>query len=321
MTNTDKYGRKIDYLRISVTDKCNLRCSYCMPEEGVCHKDHNQVLRIEEILQIVQVAAKEGVKKIRLTGGEPLVRRGILSLIEGIAQIPGIREITMTTNGTLLKTMAHELKAAGLNRVNISLDTLNPETFYKITRGGILEETLEGIDAAIEAGLGPIKINAVLIGSVNDSEIEDFLSFAADKGIEWRLIELMPIGQVSDWSSDHFIRGKDLLKTIDGLERIEDTAYRRVKMYCHHPTGARLGLIDAISGKFCDSCNRLRLTADGMIKPCLHSDREYDVHPYLNNVDQLTEFYRSCVYNKPKEHTMDTDAHQPILRNMNRIGG
>ena len=321
MATRDKYGRKIDYLRISVTDKCNLRCNYCMPEDGVCHKNHSQMLRNEEMLEFVRVAAAEGVRKVRLTGGEPLIRRGIVSLIKEIKAIPGIEDIAMTTNAILLKGQAKALKEAGLDRVNISLDTLNPHTFSEITRGGKLQEALDGIDAALEAGLTPVKINTVLIGGVNDHEIMDFIDFAAEKGLVWRIIELMPIGEVSDWSEEHFVSGKDLLENIPGMSRVVDSSMKRVKKYHHHEKDVYIGLIDAISGKFCDSCNRLRLTSDGKVKPCLHSDMEHDVFPYLGDVDKLTEFYRNCAQGKPKEHNMDTEDHKPILRNMNRIGG
>ena len=321
MTIRDTYGRKIDYLRISVTDKCNLRCSYCMPEDGVCPKDHSQMLRNEEMLEVVKVAAAEGVRKVRITGGEPLVRRGIVELVEAIANVPGIEDIAMTTNATLLKDKAAGLKAAGLARLNISLDTLDSETFRKITRGGCLEEALEGIDAAIRAGFEPIKINTVLIGGVNDHEVEAFIRFAAEKGIQWRIIELMPIGEVADWSSEHFVNGRQLLDSVEGLEILPETVSDRVKMYEHRDYGIRVGLIDTISGKFCNSCNRLRLTADGKIRPCLHSDEEYDVFPYLGDEEALQTFYRRCVRGKPKEHHINEDDFKPIIRNMNRIGG
>lgn len=319
--NIDNYGRTIDYLRISVTDKCNLRCSYCMPEDGVCKKEHTQMLRNEEMLKIVKVAAAEGVKKIRLTGGEPLVRKGILDLIREINQIPGIEDICMTTNGILLKDQAVALKEAGLRRVNISLDTLDSEKYREITRGGSLEEAMAGIEAAVEAGMAPIKINTVLIGGVNDGEVMDFMNFAAKYQCEWRIIELMPIGEVSDWSADHFVSGQKLLEGISSLEPIIDTTMRRVKKFYNKDLELSVGLIDAISGKFCDSCNRLRLTSDGKIKPCLHSDVEHDVFPHLDDPVKLRDFYRTCVLDKPKEHHMEDDGYQPITRNMNRIGG
>ena len=319
--NIDNYGRTIDYLRISVTDKCNLRCSYCMPEEGVCKKAHTQMLRNEEMLEIVKVAALEGVKKIRLTGGEPLVRKGIVDLIRGINEVVGIEDICMTTNGILLNNQAMALKEAGLRRLNISLDTLDRDKYKEITRGGSLDEALAGIHAAIEAGIRPIKVNTVLIGGFNDNEVMDFMKFASTYDLEWRMIELMPIGEVSQWSSEHFVNGQQLLASIPNLTSVVDTSTRRVKKYYHSELDITIGLIDAISGSFCDSCNRLRLTSDGKIKPCLHSDIEHDVIPYLGNPVKLRAFYRSCVLDKPKEHHLNDDDYEPIMRNMNRIGG
>lgn len=321
MASKDQYGRKIDYIRISVTDKCNLRCSYCMPEEGVQHKYHTQILRNEQMLEVVKVAASEGVHKVRLTGGEPLVRRGIVELVRDIAHVPGIEEIAMTTNATLLVDRAQALKEAGLTRINISLDTLNPQTFKQITRGGDLFKALNGIDAAIEADLQPIKVNTVLIGGVNDHEVMDFIRYVGERQLDWRIIELMPIGEVADWSSDHFVSGGELLAGIPGMVKIPGTSGYRVKRFLYEPLNVRVGLIDAVSGKFCDSCNRLRLTSDGKVRPCLHSDLEYDVYPFIDDVEELRRFYRNCVQGKPKEHHITDDDYQPVKRNMNRIGG
>lgn len=322
MTNIDKYGRKVDYMRISVTDLCNLRCQYCMPEDGICNKlPHDQILRIEEILKVVRTAASEGIRKIRITGGEPLIRKGVVDLIREIKATPGIEEIGMTTNGILLDKYAVDLKAAGLDRVNISLDTLDDEKYRRMTRGGNVDQVVEGIRAAADAGLSPIKMNTVLIGGFNNDEVDDFMAFAKQYDIQWRVIELMPIGQVSQWSSDHFISGRDLFDNHPDLEMVERKKYRRVKTYYNHKLDIEIGLIDSLSGKFCDSCNRLRLTADGKIKPCLHSDTEYDVKPYLKDTESLEDFYRTCIISKPKEHHLTDEDHTPVQRNMNRIGG
>ena len=279
------------------------------------------MLRNEQMMEVVKVAAAEGVKKIRLTGGEPLVRRGIVELIRDINEIPGIEDICMTTNATLLAEKAVTLKAAGLRRVNISLDTLKADKYHEITKGGDIEDVMAGIKAAIMADIAPIKINTVLIGGFNEDEIMDFMTFAATYELEWRIIELMPIGEVSDWSSEHFVSGKELLQDVPDLIRIEDTSVCRVKKYHHKALIATVGLIDALSGKFGDSCDRLRLTADGKIKPCLHSDVEHDIFPYLGDEKALKEFYRTCLLDKPKEHHMDDENYHPIFRNMNRIGG
>lgn len=320
--NTDNYGRTIDYLRISVTDRCNLRCQYCMPEEGICHKlNHKDILRIEEIIAFVQVAAKEGIRKVRITGGEPLVRKGIVDLIRAIKAIDGIEEIGMTTNGVLLQRFAKDLKEAGLDRVNISLDTLDEVQYEKMTRGGNLSQVMDGIKAASSVGLSPIKLNTVLIGGFNDEELNRFMVLAKTFDLQWRIIELMPIGQVSEWSADHFISGADLLNNHSSLKRVEDTSGGRVKQFYHKEMDLTIGLIDAISGKFCSSCNRLRLTSDGKIKPCLHSDIEYDIKSYIDDEDGLREFYKQCLLNKPKEHEILEEGYVPITRNMNKIGG
>src|SRR5690554_6333722 len=201
----DTLGREINYLRISVTDLCNLRCKYCMPAEGVCKKNHERILRIEEIEEIVKAAATLGVNKVRVTGGEPLVRKGIVDLIGRIGKIEAIKDIALTTNGLLLKEKALALKAAGLNRVNISLDTLNEEKYRHITRGGELKKVLEGIDEAKRVGLVPIKINTVLIGNFNDDEVADFVSLTLADETDVRFIELMPLGEASGWAKSHFI--------------------------------------------------------------------------------------------------------------------
>lgn len=320
--NVDQYGRTIDYLRISVTDLCNLRCQYCMPEDGICEKlPHEEILRIEEIIKLVKVAAQEGVRKIRLTGGEPLIRRGIVELVGAINEIEGIEEIGMTTNGILLSKYASDLKEAGLTRVNVSIDTLDSSKFAQMTRGGDLSQVMAGLHAAAEVGLKPIKVNTVLIGGFNNHEVDAFMTLAKKYDLLWRVIELMPIGEVSEWSSTHFISGAKLFDEDPNLIRLHETDSSRVKQFYNEALGITIGLIDALSGKFCSSCNRLRLTADGKIKPCLHSDTEYDVKPYLDDEEALRDFYRSCVHNKPKEHGMLEEHYQPIKRNMNRIGG
>lgn len=317
----DTYGREIDYLRISITDRCNLRCTYCMPENGIEKTSHNHIMRIEEIISFVKVAASEGIKKVRITGGEPLVRRGIISLIEGIAKITSIRDISLTTNGSLLSTYAKDLKAAGLNRLNISLDTLDPLKYKEITRLGDIETVLSGIDCAIEQGFDQIKMNTVLIGGFNDSEIDDFIDYTTSHKIKWRLIELMPIGEVAKWQKKHFISGKACLDRHPLLTLDESTANLRVKQYNHAKLSIQVGLIDAISSNFCGSCNRLRLTSEGKIKPCLHSNEEFDLMPYINDSDGLRQYYRQIILKKPESHHMNESDYQPITKNMNHIGG
>ncbi len=321
MGSTDHFGRVIDYLRISVTDLCNQRCLYCMPEKGINKLGHQDILSFEEILTFVEVAAQEGIKKIRITGGEPLIRRGIVNLVESISKINGIKEVTMTTNGELLKNYAKDLVSAGLSRVNISLDSLNPEKYSKMSRGGDLYATLKGIDAAIDAGLTPVKINTVLIGGFNNSELDSFMEFGKKKDIRCRFIELMPIGEVSSWSSSNFVNSAELFENHPDLEKVDSGELKIAKRFHNKRLDIDVELINSLTGMFCHSCNRLRLTADGIIKPCLHSDIEYSIKPYLKNREELRKFYKTCLINKPKEHNINQEGYKPINRNMNRIGG
>lgn len=317
----DSYGRTIDYLRISVTDRCNLRCIYCMPEEGIDKISHSQIMRNEEIVSFVKVAVTFGIKKIRITGGEPLVRTGLASLIAELKHIEGISEIGLTTNGLLLGKYAGELKEAGLDRINISLDTLDSEKYREITRGGCLNQVLEGIRLVSKLNFSTTKVNTVLIGGFNDDEIDRLMEFAYYNNLLWRLIELMPIGQVSQWSAERFISGQKLLDSHPLLEKEEGYLNSKEKQYFHKKYGIRVGLINSLSDKFCFNCNRIRLTSDGRIKPCLHSNIEYDVRPHLQDENALRKFYHDCLVNKPKEHTMEESGYQPVMRDMNKIGG
>ncbi len=317
----DTRGRVIDYLRISLTDLCNLRCRYCMPVCGIPKVDHSDLLRFEDIETIVRVAAKEGIKKIRITGGEPLIKRGIVDLIKMISSISGITDIGMTTNGILLEEYAEELKEAGLNRINISLDSLNPKKYSEMTRGGDLSRVLKGIEVSKKIGFSPIKINTVLIGGFNEDETDSFIKYSHVNGLKWRLIELMPIGEVAGWSKDKFVNGTKLLEKHPHLVPDTKCASGIGKNYKHREFNTTIKLIDPLSNSFCKSCNRIRLTADGKVKPCLHSDKEYDIKPYLGNEKKLREFYRFVVFNKPLEHNILDNNYKPIDRNMNRIGG
>lgn len=317
----DHYGRRVNYMRIAVTDRCNLRCRYCMPENGIEKKEHAAILRHEEIVNIVKAGAAVGINKIRLTGGEPLVRRGITQLIEQIAGVEGIEDIGMTTNGTLLERYAEGLKAAGLRRINVSLDTLNPTKYREMTRGGNLSQVLRGLEKAKEVGLAPIKINSVLIGGFNDGEVQDFIRFAAAHDVEWRIIELMPIGEVSSWSKDKFIDGTEFFGRIDGLRKMASKSGGPATVYHHEATGARIGLINPISDKFCGDCNRIRLTADGHLKPCLHSDLEIDIKTVIDDRNRLVKIIESSIENKPGKHDIYGDNFKPVQRDMYRIGG
>jgi len=317
----DKYNRTIDYMRLSVTDRCNLRCKYCMPESGVSKKLHKEILRHEELIEIVKAGALIGIKKIRLTGGEPLIRKNIVELVQEISNVEGINEVTMTTNGLLLKSYLNDLKEAGLTRINLSLDTLNPERYKNITRGGNIEEVLACIPLILEAGLRPLKINVVLIGGFNEDEINDFVELTRHQNIEVRFIELMPIGEASRWTNDKFVSNQKVLE-VSELIKIEKTHPSSPAEYYQLKGGVgKIGLINPISCSFCVDCNRIRVTSDGKVKPCLHSDQEIELMEALRNHEDIVKILRDAVTSKPKEHLINDKEYKPITRDMNRIGG
>lgn len=313
---TDGCGRTIDYLRLSVTDRCNYRCRYCMPEEGVCKRDHRDMLTLEELAEIAQAAVQLGVKKIRLTGGEPLVRRGIVDLCRMLRAIPGLRELCLTTNGSLLPELAAPLREAGVDRLNISLDTLRPERFAQITRRGQLSDVLEGIAAAEAAGFQGLKFDTVLIGGFNDDEIPDFVELTRDHPWEMRFIELMPMGPCADWDKRCFLPGDVVLQRIGALQQIESCGVaRRFRL-----PGAKgtVGLISPVSHDFCAQCRRIRVTADGKLKGCLHSREEINLRG-LHGAE-LEDAIRRGITQKPQHHHL-TERRSDTPRNMNQIGG
>lgn len=313
----DKFGRDIYYLRLSVTDLCNLRCVYCMPEEGVEKRCHSDILTIEEIEEIVRATVACGIRKVRVTGGEPLVRKGIIDICRRISSIPEIQELCITTNGTLLPQYASQLKEAGVKRLNISLDTLNDEKYKMITRTGSLKDTLNGIDAALEAGFENIKINAVLIGGVNDSEIPALLDLTRNKSINVRFIELMPIGECAGWSHERFISNSKVLEAAPELSEVGSSGV--AKLYRLPGGVGTVGLISPISAHFCPTCNRIRVTADGKLKPCLHSSEEVNLRGVHGQA--LVDTIRSAVSIKPQKHHLDENPSSESKRNMNAIGG
>ena len=312
----DQFDREITYLRVSVTDLCNLRCRYCMPE-GVCQKRHEDILSFEEITEIVTAAAELGVRKVRVTGGEPLVRRGCVELCRQIATIPGIREVDMTTNGLLLERCARDLKAAGLSRVNISLDTLDPDKYRYITGGGDLQQALAGIRAAFEADLRPVKLNTVLIGGFNDDEIGAFVELTRTAPLELRFIELMPMG--GDFGKNAYLPGETVLERVPELEPLpEDGGVAR--LYRLPGSKGTVGLISPLSRHFCGSCNRMRLTSEGNLKPCLHSALEIPVRG--KHGAELKDTLREAILGKPSRHgTLDAEHMSQAGRSMNTIGG
>jgi cyclic pyranopterin phosphate synthase len=320
----DSFGRSINYLRISVTDRCNLRCIYCMPPEGVPQISHSEILSYEEIRTVVRAAAELGIYKIRLTGGEPLVRAELPELIRMLSQIEGIEELSLTTNGTFLKKYALELKQAGLSRVNVSLDTLKPDKFRYITRLGELKTVLEGIEAAKEAGFEPVKINTVIMRGINDDEVLDFARMTYEDGWHVRFIELMPFKGVAD-----FVPSIELRQHISLLGKLEPCASitgNGPAMY-YRLAGARgtIGFISPLTEtSFCSRCNRMRLTPDGKLRPCLLGEDEIDLKTPLRNnasVEELKSLILKAVASKPEHHNLEVGNVRPVNRKMSQIGG
>ncbi len=324
----DQFQRQINYLRISVTDRCNLRCVYCMPDGGVKSVPHEEVLTIEEIVEVVAAGVPLGIRKVRLTGGEPLVRRGILKLVQKLHQIPEIDDIALTTNGILLEKMAGGLKEAGVNRVNISLDTLKPARFRKITRGGNLDQVWRGINAALDKKLQPVKINTVAIRGFNDDELVDLARLTIGQPLHVRFIELMPIGTSDNWAGGRYIPTSEVQELItDALGNLteEKLVTGSGPAYYGRLPGARgtVGFISAVSNHFCARCNRLRLTATGQLRPCLFSSQEVDIKQALRagvGREALTRIFREAILNKPDQHDLAA-RWQDDDRVMSQIGG
>lgn len=324
----DRFQRQIQYLRISVTDRCNLRCVYCMPAEGVRSIPHNEILTMEEIAAIVEAGVQVGIKKVRLTGGEPLVRRGILDLVKNLSRIPEIDDIAVTTNGILLADMVADLKAAGVNRVNISLDTLRAGRFKRITRGGSLDAVRRGINAALETGLNPVKINTVAIRGFNDDELLNLARLTLDHPLHIRFIELMPIGTTDGWDRARFISSMEIRELITGalgtLEDVKNVRGNGPARYSRLPGApGTIGFISALSNHFCARCNRLRLTATGQLRPCLFNHREVDLKEPLRagaGREELVRVFQEAILSKPNGHDF-TVNWQENDRIMSQIGG
>ena len=317
----DSHGRNINYLRISVTDRCNLRCMYCMPEQGIESLSHDEILRFEDTLKIVKAATSLGINKIRYTGGEPLVMKDIDKLIYETAKLPGIKDIAMTTNGILLSDMAADLKKAGLKRVNISLDTLNREKFRSITRIGNLDKVLESIDKCLSLGLKPVKINTVLMRGVNDVEFKDFLNLIRELPIEIRFIELMPIGEGIKIYEKSKLSFREMLEQYPELTEIESEKSSTAQLYKLPGAKGKIGFINPVSCKFCSACNKIRLTSTGTIKPCLHSEEEINLREYLGDEVMLTRALKAAILNKPLEHYLEEENESRSVKVMSQIGG
>lgn len=327
----DNFFRVIDYLRVSVTDRCNLRCLYCMPPDGVVPFEHKDILTYEEIVRIVKIGAGLGVRKVRLTGGEPLTRKNIAFLISSIKKVPGIEDLSLTTNGILLEKYATEIAAAGLNRVNVSIDSFDPARYGEITRGGDLDVVLRGLSAAEEAGLRPIKINMVPIRGLNYDEVIDFARLTLDSEYHVRFIEFMPSGHNDYWSRDKYITTDELRKKIETIAPLTPVRMRRdgpSRYFRLKGAKGVIGFISALTHHFCRDCNRLRLTSDGKLRPCLFSETEIDLRAALRSGEpdsEIERLIRLSIEIKPEGHNMaligpdalDTHRRRP----MSKIGG
>lgn len=313
----DGFEREIDYLRVSVTDLCNLRCQYCMPETGVEKLPHSAILSVEELDSAIRAAARCGIRKIRITGGEPLVRRGIVDICRNAAHTPGVEEVCLTTNGTLLPQLAAPLREAGVSRLNISLDTLDAEKYRSITRCGTLQDVLDGLHAAHEVGFTNTKLNCVLMGGVNDDEIADFVALTKELAITVRFIELMPIGASAGWDQARYLSGAAVLEAVPALQTSGSDGVS--ELYQVPGWRGSVGIIRPISRHFCPTCNRIRLTADGKLKPCLHSAQEINLKGL--SPEAMEQTIREAILAKPQRHHLDQTTASESRRGMNAIGG
>jgi cyclic pyranopterin phosphate synthase len=321
-------NRTINYLRLSVTDRCNLRCMYCMPEEGVDFVPHSQILSYEEMLRLVAISVKAGIRKVRLTGGEPLVRKGFIPFLEQLSAIEDLKEISLTTNGVLLKEFALDIKRCGICRINVSLDSLNPQKFMRITGRDYFHRVQEGIEEAELLGFHPIKINVVAMRGINDDEILDFARLSFRKPYHVRFIEFMPIGKNNCWTSERFIPADEIMnaiRTLGELKALEhNTLDGPAQRYKLEGAKGEIGLIGAISNHFCDRCNRLRLTAEGHLRGCLFSDNEIDIKTPLRQgrgEEELLELVKMAIDKKPKGHGLVHLDPKKCVRHMSSIGG
>ena len=322
----DTYGRRIKYLSLSVTDRCNLRCSYCMPAGGVAKLQHSDLLSYEELYRVASACVEQGIVKIRVTGGEPLVRKGLTEFLKRLSGIPGLKELVLTTNGIMLEELAQPLRDAGVARLNISLDSLQPETFSQITRGGDLNRVLRGIEAAEKAGFPPVKINMVVMRGVNDQEILDFAALSLDKAYTIRFIEYMPTLQDREWDAQA-MPGSEILSRISErynlLPLVGAEMAGPARNFKIEGGAGAIGIITPVSGHFCKSCNRIRVTAAGRVRGCLFSEQGVDLKPLLAGDDQepLRETVRRIVTEKPGQHHLTEEGEEKTRVNMSRIGG
>jgi cyclic pyranopterin phosphate synthase len=324
----DEFNRTISYLRISVTDRCNLRCIYCMPPEGLPWIAKADLLSFEEIVRVVEAAASAGVRSIRLTGGEPLVRPRLPDLVAAIAAVPGIEDIALSTNGLLLADQARALARAGLSRVNVSLDTLRPERFEELALRPGLDRVLAGIDAAVAAGLQPIKVNVVIMRGRNDDEIPDFAAMTKERSIAVRFIELMPVEKNVELQGDAYLSSDEVLECVRSVDELEPVAGPAgngpARYYAFAGAPGTVGVISPLSHEYCGTCNRVRLSADGRLRLCLFGDNEVDLRAMLRqgaSRDAIAERLRGSMAVKPERHHLQVGQVQSALAAFSQIGG
>ena len=325
---SDAFARPITYLRVSVTDKCNLRCVYCMPEEGLNWLRRDELLRYEEIVDLVRAAASVGVTSIRLTGGEPLVRRDLSRLVEGIAKIDGIEDISLSTNGLLLEERIDDLVRAGLRRVNVSLDTLREDRFMAIARRPGLDSVLRGIDAAIERGLAPVKVNCVVMRGRNDDEIEAFAELARDRELFVRFIEVMPVHENLGLQRDTYMSADQILARIGAIHELKPVTgpggNGPARYFAYEGAKGAVGVISPLSHDYCERCNRVRLTADGRLRLCLFGDHHIDLRAPLRagaGDEEIAAILRSAMTIKPERHHLKLGEASSQMRAFSEIGG
>ncbi len=332
----DNFQRTIDYMRISITDRCNLRCIYCMPPEGLVSMKHKDILSYEEIVRILRIAVHIGVRKVRITGGEPLIRKNVSYLVILIKSIEGIQDLSLTTNGILLQRYAQELADAGLERVNISLDSLRANRYREITRGGDLDAVLKGIESVEKVGLVPIKINMVPIRGFNDDEIVEFAKLTLTAPYQVRFIEFMPFGKEAMWRPEYFISAEEIKSIVEDIGQLHPVKLKRsgpARYYQFDRSVGVLGFISPLSNHFCGKCNRLRLTADGKLRPCLFSETEIDIKTALRSGvpdDEIERLIKLSIQLKPEGHNMSMQNSElgkllcnrgDYRRPMSKIGG
>jgi len=321
----DPFGRTINYLRLSVTDRCDLRCSYCMPEEGVAKLGHHDILSYEELFLLAEAAVALGVEKVRVTGGEPLVRKGILDFLQRLSGLSGLRELVLTTNGMQLAGLAEPLRQAGVQRLNVSLDSLRPEVFARITRRGELSRVLAGIEAAKAAGL-PLKINMVVMRGINDDELAEFAALTQDGTCSVRFIEYMPAIQAESWQ-ELVVPGREILERLAAEFKFAPVLRQALagpaREYRIQGAKGTIGVITALSGHFCQDCNRFRITASGKLRSCLFADQEADLRPLLAGGDPaaVRDALARLITAKPQGHGMNEAEAGHRAFSMAQIGG